>query len=247
MYDKFKIITIFLLGFSLTFYDCKGAHTMELQTGILSVQNDHAKQVTLKWERIAGNTARLTEKIHQISNVLIPAYTEIELNFALKQPHAVANDFMLKSLAPLIEKGIEKEALNREINKVIEQFFSATDWAGYSKPEEQYVFVIAEIEGKEVGAIQFMISPEFNDHNVRIGLFGVLPNFQHTDLEKILMGSIFKLEPATIRLFLHARESNQRAIDLYLSWGFKEYPGKLPGWPDFEYLAQESKVLQEKK
>lgn len=96
----------------------------------------------------------------------------------------------------------------------------------------------------KLGAIQFFITPAFEEGSIKAALFGVLPEAQNRGLEKLLMSSIFKILPDINHIFLHTRSTNQRAIALYKEWGFVEIAGKLPNWTDLEYRVEQSKALQ---
>jgi len=237
-----KLIIILLIGLNFSIHNCVGTITMAQKTGSFLAQDTKKNQITLKWEIIEGNTERLTEVINEFSAVLIPSYTQIETDFALKQPEKVASDWMLKSLAPLKE-GIDEQQLKQEVRKVVEQFFAITDWRKHTNQYDQYIFVKAEYNGLLIGVLHFMISPK-PSNVARAALFGVLPDWQSAGIEKFLMASLFKVRPEMIRIFLHSRDTNQQIIDLYKSWGFTEFEGKHAGWTDLEYHSDKSNFLQ---
>jgi len=205
--------------------------------------------VLLKWEEINGKTEKLSEKIKSLTDVLVPAYTQSEVDFARKKPSDVTNDFMLKTLAPLLEKGVEYVDWNvfeEKTKIVLEQFFMTLDWAGYAGDHDTNIFVVAvdQKTEKNVGVIQFLITPAFAAHNVKAALCGVIPSAQDRGLEQLLISSVFKLRPDVERIFTDTRSTNQRFISMHEGWGFTQFKGEIPGFTDVEYVVGKVDTLQ---
>ena len=229
----------------------KEINTMTTQnSGIFLAHDDFNSPVILEWEEIHGKTERLSEKIRGLSEVLVPAYVQAEVDFARKKPEMVSNDFMLKSLASLLDSGVNTVDWNlfeQKTKNILEQFFVTMDWTKGTKDQDCSIFVVAR-DGqtkKAVGVIQFLITPEMAENNIKAALYGVIPSAQNRGLEKLLMSSIFRLRPNAQRIFLHTRSTNQRAIELYEEWGFVQSAGKLPHWTDLEYIVEKSSILQQ--
>lgn len=206
--------------------------------------------IILKWEEIAGKTEKLSEKIRSLSDVLVPAYTQSEVDFARKKPVDVPTDFMLKTLAPLLEQGINNvdwKIFEAKTKTVLEQFFATLDWAGYAGDHDTNIFVVAvdQKTAKNVGVIQFLITPEFAAvHTVKAALYGVIPSAQDRGLEQLLISSIFKLRPDVKRLITDTRSTNQRFISMHEKWGFTQFKGEVPGFTDVEYIVEKVNTLQ---
>ncbi len=214
-----------------------------------SAQDIRGNIIILESEEIVGKTERLSEKIKSLSGILIPAYTEVEVDFARKKPEDVAHDFMLKSLAPLLEQdlnNVDWQFFEEKTKDIVEQFFATIDWAKHTDDQDISIFVLATDQktGKHVGVIQFLITPEFGQNNIKAALLGVMPSEHDRGLEKLLMSSIFIVRPDVKRIFLHTRSTNQQAILRYQDWGFRQYIGKLPNWIDLEYITQQAGELQ---
>ena len=208
-----------------------------------------SEHFVLEAETINGQTDRLVERIKELAEILVLSYAVVETDFARKKPEEVANDFMLKSLVGLLDQNGEEvdwNSFQKKVEGVLREFFINMDWKKYSNPLDLNIFVIAKdsVNGKPVGVIQFIISPEHEENSVKAALYGVLPEMQNCGLEKMLMSSIFRLRPDTKRIFLHTRSTNQQAISDYENWGFTKFEGKLPNWTDLEYLAEKSDLLQ---
>ena len=101
-----------------------------------------------------------------------------------------------------------------------------------------------KVSKKSLGAIQFFTTPDFKEGTIKAALSGVIPTAQDHGLEKLLMSSIFRLQPEVKRIFLHTRSTNITAIDAYKELGFTEFEEKLPNWIDLEYIANQSDTLQ---
>lgn len=200
----------------------------------------------IEWQQMPGKTDELTQKILNLSDILAPSYAQTETEFARTKPEDVPNDFMLKSLAPLLTTNVDWNLFEQKTKEHLNQFFKSMDWKTGSDAQETHIFVTANDKqsNKTLGMIQFIISPSFAQGSVKAALFGVIPSEQNRGLEKLLMSSIFKLKPETKHIFLHTRTTNVKAIHAYKTWGFVGVEGKLPNWTDVEYLADQSSVLQ---
>ncbi len=219
------------------------------KTGTFSTKDKFGVPIVMEWERIDWQSPRLTEKIKSLSEILVQAYAQVEVEFAQKLPDAVPNDFMLKSLAPLFEQGIEKvdwKIVEEKIKATLQQFLTTTDWAKSSGANDVHLFIVVKDNqtGTPLGLIQFLITPEYTEGNVKAALYGVMPTSQQRGLEELLMSSIFKLIPEIKRIFLHTRITNEHALNGYRTWGFTQFPGPLANWIDLEYLAERSDILQ---
>ena len=122
--------------------------------------------VTLTWQEIPGGSEQLTEKIRSIAPILIESYAQTEVEFARNRPQEVAADFMLKSLAPLLENetnAIDWNLFHQKTAAHLEQFFATTDWGKYSNSEDQNIFVTIydQNTGTALGVLQFLIMPAF--------------------------------------------------------------------------------------
>lgn len=227
----------------------KGFKMIETEQGIFSVQDKLNKPITLQWEKIKGKTKRLSEKINELAPLFISTYTLAETEFAKKMPQEVPQDFMLKSLAPLLEQGadtVDWKVFEQKVQTIVEQFFTTMDWSAHSDEEETHIFVVAQDQKtkENVAALQFLISPKFEKGSVKSGMFGIAQTAKNREIEQLLMSSIFRIVDEIERIFLHTRCTNQEAIARYKDWGFTQQDGKLPNWIDFEYLSKECNTLQ---
>lgn len=222
-----------------------------LTSGQFTTKPINGHSVLIEWEKINPKSPQLTEKIRLLSPLLIRAYSEIEFEFAQKNPREIENDMFLKSLAPLLTNGIMEIDWNKvktQIISILSDFFIKMDWSMYTKPNDSHFFVVVKdkISGAPLGMMQFIISPEYARNNVKIELYdGVNLKKTDLDLQKILLSSIFKLMPNTDRIFFHTRISNLNGIKAHEKLGFSRFQGELPTWIDLEYLADETKILQE--
>jgi ribosomal protein S18 acetylase RimI-like enzyme len=223
--------------------------TMPTNAGTFSAQDAKNASILVEWEKIEGKSPRLSEKVKEVSDILAQAYTKQELDFARKNPDAVPNEYFLKVLAPLFAEGIEKvdwQNAEVQLSHMFKQLFTTTDFAQYAGEHDISIFVVAKDQGSNaiMGVNQILITPEFPYGTVKSAYFGVAQAAYGRGLEKLLMGSIFKLIPTASRIFMHTRTTNEALISLYQSWGFTQFPGPMPHWIDLEYLAEKSDFLQ---
>ena len=182
--------------------------------------------------------------------MLSHTYTQMELEFARLYPEEVPNQHFLKAVAEFFvhdETNIDWAQVEYQLYNNFKMFFDYTDFAQFSQPDDMYLFIEAKDEktGIHLGFIQFLISNEFEFGHVRACYFCMDPAWENRGIEKALMASIFKIAPNTTRIFLHTRSTNQKHIREFESWGFSEFAEGIPGWPDFEYWAQEQDTLQQ--
>ncbi len=218
--------------------------------GEFSSKDMLGNSIILEWEKIDSASPHLPEKIKSVSDVLIPTYTQMEMQFTRKHPEAVHQEHFLKSLEPLFKDGIEKvdwDSAEKQVSTTIEQFFTTTDFAKHASGEDIHLFIIAKDEKTKqlLGVIQFLITREFKYGHVKAAFFGVIPDAQERGLEKILMSSIFVALPTTKRIFLHTRVTNEDALSAYRGWGFSEFDSPMPYWANMEYWTDKTDSLQE--
>lgn len=226
------------------------AQNIEMATsGQFSTQDSMARPIVLEWEKIDPKTVRLTEKIKLLSPLLIKAYSEIEIEFARKKPDEISNDMFLKHLNALLVNGIDKVDWNlvqAQLSNTLNNFFTKMDWSQYSKPNDLHLFVVAKDQktGNQLGMIQFIISSEYALGSVKVELYDGVNSKESSEIQKILLSSIFKLMPNTNRIFFHTRITNADGIEAHEALGFSKFMGDLPNWIDLEYRVERSEILQ---
>ncbi len=204
----------------------------------------------LEWYGIKSRSPKHTDLIKQSTDILVQTYVSMERQFAQTHPEAVKTEMFLKPLIPLLSKGlasVDWHKAEQILYDTIHNFFASTDFAQFAGPDDICLFVLAKTKhSKELcGIIQFLVTPEYAQGDVKVGMFGIAPHAEHLGLENVLMSSVFRIIPQVKRLFLHTRKSNKKALDLYRSWGFTPYPGPLPYWCDMEYNTDQAQSLQE--
>ncbi len=215
--------------------------------GSFTAQDTSGTTITLEWERIDGQSAKLTQKVKSFAEIFAHTYTKQEIEFARKHPERVVHEHFLKVLEPLFKNGNDKvdwKQAEEQLLALFRQVFTTTDFAQFSGSDDIHLFVIAKEKEIPLGIIQFLITPEYAYGTIKAGYFGIEATAHNRELEKELMGSIFKILPETQRIFLHTRSTHKKALSMYQSWGFKEVQGPLPYWTDLEYSTAHSSQLQ---
>lgn len=218
-----------------------------LNKGSFTAKDTSGNPITLEWERIDGQSPKLTQKVKRFSDILAHTYTNQEIQFAQKHPERVPHEHFLKGLEPLFKDGNDKvdwKQAEKQILALFRQVFTTTDFAQFSGFQDIHFFIVAKDKENIQGLIQFLITPEYAYGTVKAGYFGIEPTAQSRGLEKVLMSSIFKILPEIQRLFLHTRPTHEKAISMYRSWGFREFQGPLPYWIDLEYCTEQCILLQ---
>ena len=82
--------------------------------------------------------------------------------------------------------------------------------------------------------------------------FAVAKEHQKHGIGKLLMSSIFKIEPSIKRIFLCTRVTNKTAVKGYSSWGFVndekpvlDHAFNLDHWTFMEYKTEHMNILQQ--
>ena len=108
--------------------------------------------------------------------------------------------------------------------------------------------------GARLGFITFLIRPDYASGDIKVTSIAVAPKEQNRGLAKLLMESIFRIDPTIKRIFLCTRVTNEYALNAYRSWGFTKDPNptqdphykfNLNHWTFMEYKTDQSNVLQE--
>ena len=218
------------------------------KSGSFTTHDANGNPVIIEWEKIEGQSPRLTEKIKEVADILAYAYSKQEIEFARVHPEAVPNEYFLKAIAPLFSEGVENvdwQKAEEQLMQIFTHMFSTADFAQYASPSDISLFVVAKDakSNQILGLNQFLITPEFPYGTVKSAYFGIAQEAQARGVEKLLMSIVFKLIPDTKRIFMHTRTTNQNMIALYQSWGFTEFPGTLAHWIDLEYVTEKSEQL----
>lgn len=222
---------------------------MDQKSGTFQIKDKLDLPVIFEWQVIDPKSLEFTQEIKQVSHLLVDTYTQMELDFTKKYPNSISNEYFLKTLEPLFKSGLENvdwKLVEDQIKSTFDQFFANTDFSMFAGKDEFHLFVFAKNiqNGEYLGFIQFLITPEYQDGTIKIAYFGVSQVANKYNLEHFLIASVFKLIPNIKRLFLHTRVTNQKAIDLYYSLGFKKFAGNLPNWIDLEYTTDKTDILQ---
>lgn len=147
----YKIILVNLsLFIGLNFYakenSFKGINQMNKKSGIFLTQDILGNSIILHWEEISGKTEKLNEKIKSLSEILVSSYTKTEVEFARNKPEDIPSDFMLKSLASLLEQGTNKidwKIFEEKTKNILEQFFMTMDFTKHSGSQDINILGLA--------------------------------------------------------------------------------------------------------
>jgi len=205
--------------------------------------------VNFEWHMFDESLPGFDQTMKSISDIVVKAYTPVELHYVQKHPESIAGDF--KYLESLFDKGIEnvnwamvEEHVKANLKKLIEIDFP-TIFGGNTLS----ILVVAKNQKtqKQLGVVLFLINPDCAYGDVCAPVLGIIPEAQHRGLGKLLLGLIFRLISSTKRIILSTRITNEQAINAYNSWGFTDYPvwtNVEKGWIGFEYRADKSDILQ---
>jgi ribosomal protein S18 acetylase RimI-like enzyme len=207
----------------------------------ISAHDASGLPLMLDWEKVEGKSPRLTQVIHECSEILADTYTRQEIEFARAHPEAVPGEHFLQPLAPFFRDGTDRvdwSKAEQELHYNFSHLFSATDFAQYASPRDISYFVIArDSYNRLLGLIQFVAIPEYPKGTIKSAYFGLAKEARDRGIERLLMNSIFQIVAGIQRIFMHTRTTNHQLIELCQSWGFTSFKGNLTHWIDLEYAG----------
>ncbi len=192
-----------------------------------NLNDDKGNSFILEWMKGNILSAELALFKKELVEFAITELTLSELTFLKANPESASNEVFLMSSLPQLANGTtmaDWDAISDAIKTSITQFYS-TDLSVYGealKPLLNDVHFFAKIKsnnGEAQGFIIFTVTPSLPFGDVKVINFFVKPNL---NLEKMLMSLVTKILPLTKRIFLFVRPTNDSAIKMYTSLGFKK-------------------------
>ena len=206
--------------------------TLLTTSGVFEIQDDAGALVKLEWYKTDITSSVLASFKKDISELASQILASSERQFLQAYPHAVESELFLRACAPFFEKGIEHVdwvEVESKIRSTIKQFY-LMDLSKFGdeiiKPLLDDIYLFAQVKevqsGQLSGFIMTSITPALLYGNVKIIGIGIDPNKKNRGLEKVLLRAIFTIIPATKRLFLFTRPTNESDLKIYRDLGFTE-------------------------
>lgn len=182
----------------------------------------------IEWKRADILSKDLADFKRDISELASRELASVEAEFLRINPEAAGSELFLRACAPDLENGVEMadwKVIEEKIQSTIKQFYSM-DLSKFGsemiKPlmDDIYFFVSIKRGGDIVGFVLFAITPALKTGDIKI--INLLVRLGDSGLEKALISSVFKLVPEAKRVFLFVRPTNEKAMRIYHSLGFKQ-------------------------
>lgn len=228
-----------------------------------TAKDKFGKPVILEWKKTDIQSPDLAAFKKNVCDLACQALAPIEVQFLQAYPHAVSQEIFLKPCASFFEKGVDAvdwELVKEKIQSTIRQFYLtdlSTFGAAVIKPLLDDVYFLVTVKDREgeklLGFTMLAITPALPFGNVKLINIAIIPEEKDRGLEQLLMSSIFNIIPQVNRIFLGTRPTNDRAIEMYRSWGFTQdlNPVQDPKHKInteylivLEYKADQSSILQ---
>jgi len=259
-----KLTSKFLIAsLLLCLQGCKKTSEPQNSSGTFLVKDKLGSPVILKWIKTGIQAPEYVAGMKNIAKIASQAFVTVELQFLHVHPEAVMQDEYLKQYIQFFEKGLKlvdwdtvEHKIQSNLKQMHEMDLSSYD-ADVLKPyiNDIYFFVLIKDQATEApfGYVNFSISPEYADGNIKVTGIGIAPSAQNRGLGKLLMSSIFNIEPLIKRIFLSTRITNENALRVYRSWGFTPDLNPVPEpnmkiikehWNFMEYKVENSDFLQ---
>jgi GNAT superfamily N-acetyltransferase len=236
-------------------------HMNQAQTNQFETTDKNGNSIILEWQKNSFTDPAFAQAMKQVWEVARPAYVPVEMQFLKAFPDVVGKEPYFKTFEPLFSNGIEQvdwtaaESIMAEILKGHFIFdpalFSEAMITAYGK--DTCFMVTAKDKASEtlLGFATFMTRATYPTHTVKVMALGIEPKHQKRGLGKILMSSIFNILPATTKLFLCTRVTNDTALNAYKKWGFvpdanpiMDHAFKAEHWTFLSYCPAETDILQ---
>jgi len=258
---RIRFVVCFFLA-TITIGEIKMNNQNSLKTsGAFAAHDKLEKPVILEWIKTSILSSDFSQSMKNMWDIARPAYTPVEMQFLKAFPDLVQNDPYFTPLESLFKNGIANvdwKLVEENMQAMLKShfIFDATTW-----PEEItkkyahdicYFVSVKDAKTHElVGFITFLKRKEYPQETIKVMSFAVHPEHQNRGLGKILMSSIFNIEPTIQRVFLCTRVTNDMALRAYRSWGFVhdentilDHTFNLDHWTFMEYKTKQSNILQ---
>lgn len=196
----------------------------------LTVRDNFGRTLSLEWLKtsiLSPNLALFKKNVSELGSQ-VTARSETE--FLKAYPEAAPEELFLKPCIPLLEKDLQSvdwSLIEKQIKSTIKQFY-LIDLVSFGdaviKPLLDDVYFLVHIKHKDklLGFAMFAITPALAFGNVKV--INVITEFEKekSNLEQLLISSIFTILPDTKRIFVYVRPTNKQTLENYLKWGFSK-------------------------
>jgi hypothetical protein len=237
-------------------------HTSPKESGSFSATDKLGSSIILEWKKTTIVSADFANIMKEMWNFARDAYTPVEMQFLKAFPEVVGTEPYFKPFEPLFVNGVANvnwNATTKIMESVLQNHFvfDPTQFPEHviTKFAQDSCFAVIakdKTTSKPIGFITFLMRASYPADNVKVMSFAVATTQQNRGIGKLLMSSIYKIDPTIKRIFLCTRITNTNALSAYRSWGFvtdenpiMDHPFNLAHWSFMEYKTEQSDVLQE--
>ncbi|MBM3893012.1 GNAT family N-acetyltransferase [Candidatus Dependentiae bacterium] len=236
------------------------AHMNQTQINSFETTDKNGNRITLEWQQSSFTDPVFAQAMKRAWEVARPAYVPVEMQFLKAFPEIVATEPYFKAFEALFTNGIEQVdwvAAETIMTNILQGHFifepaMLSDAIVKAYGQDSCIMITAkDSAGTLLGFAAFMARATYPQGTVKVMALGVLPEHQKRGLGKILMSTIFNIMPATTKLFLCTRVTNNTALAAYKIWGFvhdaapiMDHLFNLDHWTFLTYNPAEKSVLQ---
>jgi GNAT superfamily N-acetyltransferase len=236
----------------------------EQKSGSFRAQDKTGRPVILEWLKTDMASLEYVTTMKSVLDIACPTYTKVEVEFLRAHPEVVGKEDYFKPFEPLFKDGVASvdwHLVEQKMQEILTSMF-IIDVSVYSDDmkkklstvEQFFISVKDEKTGTLLGFVQFLITPEYAEGDIKGIAFAVRPEVQNRGLGKLLVSSILKILPDLKRIFLCTRITNIIAQKAYYNWGFTNeidpvieehrYTFNVNHWIFLEYKIDQATVLQ---
>ena len=255
------LIVVFSITISIERIKKMNNHMEQKKVGSCVAQDKLGVSVVLEWHQTNIVSARFADLMKQVWCFARGAYVPVEMDFLKAFPEVVGVDQYFKVFEPLFAQGVanvdwqlaeDKMTTNLQEHFVFDPLQFPQQMVEMYSKDICYAAVIKEQStGKVLGFISFLKRAQYAPGDIKVMILAVDVAHQKRGLGKLLMSSIFAIDPEVKRIFLCTRVTNINALSAYHSWGFVrdenpvlDYAFNLNHWTFMEYKVEQHDSLQ---
>lgn len=236
-------------------------HTATTNFGSFLTTDKLGSSIILEWKKTTIVSTDFADAMKAMWSFARDAYTPVEMQFLKTFPEVVGTEPYFKPFEPLFANGIDNvdwNAATKIMESILQNHFIfdptqfPQEMIAASSQDICFVVIAKDAATNQpLGFITFLMRHSYPRGEIKVMSFAVAATHQNRGLGKLLMSSIYKIDPTIKRIFLCTRVTNSNALQAYRSWGFVtdekpilDHPFNLAHWSFMEYKTEQSDILQ---
>ncbi len=236
-------------------------HSATTNFGSFLTTDKVGSPIILEWKKTTIISTDFAHTMNTMWSFARDAYTPVEMQFLKAFPEVAGTEPYFKPFKPLFANGISNvnwDAATKIMESILQNHFVfdptqfPQEMIALYSPDRCFVVIAKDTATNQpLGFITFLMRQSYPIGDVKVMSLAVATTHQNRGLGKLLMSSIYKIDPTIKRIFLCTRVTNTHALQAYRSWGYTtdenpilDHPFNRAHWSFMEYKTEESNILQ---